>query len=145
VSEPDLTLLPDGWEPVVPFEDSFDAQYGLRIVAADADEGIVEARVRIRPDLLGLHGSVGSGLYATIAETLASRGTANVMLPQGRMALGLSNDTSLIATVSAGTIHAIARASSRGEDAWVWTVEARDDDGRLCALSRVTVAVRELD
>ena len=29
-------------------------------------------------------------------------------------------------------------------DAWLWTVDARDDEGRPCAHARVTVAVRPL-
>ena len=29
-----------------------------------------------------------------------------------------------------------------GRTTWIWDVELSDDDGRLCAFSRVTVAVR---
>jgi acyl-coenzyme A thioesterase PaaI-like protein len=39
-------------------------------------------------------------------------------------------------------VHAEARAVHRGRGTWVWTVDLRDDDGRLGAASRVTVAVR---
>ena len=38
--------------------------------------------------------------------------------------------------------HAVARARHRGRTTWVWEVELTDDDGRLCVLTRVTVAVR---
>jgi 1,4-dihydroxy-2-naphthoyl-CoA hydrolase len=30
----------------------------------------------------------------------------------------------------------------RGRTTWVWDCELSDDDGRLCALVRMTVAVR---
>jgi 1,4-dihydroxy-2-naphthoyl-CoA hydrolase len=41
-----------------------------------------------------------------------------------------------------GYVHATARRVHRGSTTWVWEVELTDDDGRLCALSRVTMAVR---
>ena len=46
--------------------------------------------------------------------------------------------------MSSGTIHAEARVVVRGDDAWVWSVEASDDDGATVAFSRVTVAVRPM-
>ena len=42
-----------------------------------------------------------------------------------------------------GTIHAEARRRHRGRTTWVWDVELTDDEGRLAALSRVTIAVRD--
>ena len=41
-------------------------------------------------------------------------------------------------------IHAEARARHRGRTTWVWDVEMRDDEGRLCALTRMTIAVRPM-
>jgi acyl-coenzyme A thioesterase PaaI-like protein len=66
------------------------------------------------------------------------------VIPKGFMAMGQSNDTSILELVSDGVIDVQARVVSRTEDAWVWTVDARDQAGRACALSRVTVAVRPL-
>jgi 1,4-dihydroxy-2-naphthoyl-CoA hydrolase len=51
----------------------------------------------------------------------------------------------MLELVSGGVISVEARVVSRAEDAWVWTVEARDELGRPCALSRVTVAVRPFE
>lgn len=136
--------MPAGWRPVVPFDRCFDAQYGLEIVSDDV-AGVVEGRVRVDERLLGRSREVHSGVFAAIAEALASRGTALAVIPEGRMAMGLSNDTSVTGPVSAGTLHATARVLARHDDLWVWTVETRDDGGRLCGLSRITVAVRDLD
>ena len=61
---------------------------------------------------------------------------------EGRAAVGLSNHTSFLRPVTEGTVHAVARPRHRGRTTWVWEVELTDDDGRLCALSRVTIAVR---
>jgi uncharacterized protein (TIGR00369 family) len=60
----------------------------------------------------------------------------------GNAAMGLSNQTSFLRPVTEGAITAVARARHRGRTTWVWEVELTDDDGRMCALTRVTVAVR---
>jgi uncharacterized protein (TIGR00369 family) len=57
-------------------------------------------------------------------------------------AMGLSNNTSFLRPITAGTIHAEARVLHRGRTTWLLDVEITDDDGRRCALSRVTIAVR---
>lgn len=143
MAEPARTALPAGWEPVVPLERCFDAHYGLEVTSDDvAGRGRVEGRVRIRDVLLDSAGEVRSAIFMAIAEALASRGSALAVMPRGQLAMGLSNDTHVLAGVSSGTLHATAAVISRGADAWVWTVQVTDDDGRPCAFSRVTVAIR---
>jgi uncharacterized protein (TIGR00369 family) len=61
---------------------------------------------------------------------------------EGKLGLGISNQSSFLRPVGSGTINATARRRHRGRTTWVWDVELTDDEGRLCALSRVTVAVR---
>ena len=58
-------------------------------------------------------------------------------------AQGLSNQTSFLRPIVDGTIHATARRRHRGRTTWVWEVEITDDRQRLCALVRMTIAVRE--
>jgi 1,4-dihydroxy-2-naphthoyl-CoA hydrolase len=137
------TLMPEGWEPAVPFDRCFDAQYGLEVVSQDVEgEGLVRGRVRVSEAVLNHLGVLHGGVFASVAEALASRGTALVVMPQGRLAMGLSNDTNVLEAPGEGVIEVEARVRSR-DDVWVWTVDARDREGRLCAYSRVTVAVRD--
>ncbi|MEA2283803.1 MAG: 1,4-dihydroxy-2-naphthoyl-CoA hydrolase, partial [Solirubrobacteraceae bacterium] len=63
--------------------------------------------------------------------------------PDGRSAQGLSNQTSFLRPITGGTIHAHARRRHRGRTTWVWEVDITDDDDRLCAIVRMTVAVRD--
>jgi uncharacterized protein (TIGR00369 family) len=134
------------FEPLVAFERSFDALYGLELVAPGLDEdGILRGRVRVGPELLGAAGRLHGGVPAAIAESLASNGTGLITMPQGLMPSGLSNDTTVIAAVGEGaTLHAEAVPLSRADDFWLWSVELRNDAGALCAFSRVTIAVRPL-
>ena len=132
--------MPEGWEPVVPFDVCFDAQYGLEVL--DGEPDVVRARVAVGEGRRNHLGNVHGGIYAAAAEALASRGTALAVMPQGHVASGMSNDTSVLEDVTDGSLHIEARLLARDAHAWLWTVDARDDGGRLCAHSRVTVAVR---
>ncbi len=119
----------------------FDRLYGLELTVAQ--DGLVEAHVDVRDELLQPAGLVHGGVFSAMAESLASLGTAVAVMDAGKMAMGLSNLTSFLRPITAGTIHAQARAQHRGRTTWVWDVQITDDDGRLCAVTRMTIAVRD--
>jgi 1,4-dihydroxy-2-naphthoyl-CoA hydrolase len=124
-----------------PPEGGFNALLGLEDLA-QADDGVVTAKVPVRPELLQPFGLVHGGVFASIAETLASFGTFVGVAEQGMHAMGLSNSTSFLRPILDGTIHAAARPFHRGRTTWLWDVDITDDDGRLCATTRMTIAVR---
>lgn len=86
-------------------------------------------------------GIVHGGAYAAMAETLASMATWMQVRSAGNIAVGQSNETSFLRPASEGTIHAEARRRHGGRKTWVWEIDFTDDQGRLCAISRVTMAV----
>jgi uncharacterized protein (TIGR00369 family) len=110
----------------------------------EVSDQVVRGRVAVREELKQPAGLVHGGVYASIAESLASTGTALAVLPDGKFALGLANQTSFLRPITEGTIHAVALRKHRGRTTWVWEVEISDDDDKLCVLTRMTVAVREL-
>ncbi|MDQ3609723.1 MAG: PaaI family thioesterase [Actinomycetota bacterium] len=124
----------------IPYEQTFDALYGLELLGHGDDEAT--ARVAVRDAVKQPMGVVHGGLYASIAESLASLATAAVVVPEGSTAMGLSNATSFLRPITEGTVHAHARRVHRGRTTWIWDVEIRDDAGRLCAMTRMTIAVR---
>ena len=118
----------------------FDGLYGLEVLAIAEDE--VRAQVRVRDELRQPAGLVHGGVLASIAESITSMATWLAVSEQGRTAQGLSNQTSFLRPILGGTIHAVARRRHRGRTTWVWEVEITDDEQRLCALVRMTIAVR---
>lgn len=102
-------------------------------------------RVRVADRLKQPLGMVHGGVYAALAESLASAATHRGVVEDGLAALGMSNVTSFLRPVTEGTVHAEAMRVHRGRTTWIWDVRLTDEAGRLCALSRVTVAVRSLD
>ncbi len=121
-------------------ENGLEGLLGLEIVAFSRDE--VRARVEVRDHLKQAFGLVHGGVYTAVAESVASMGTAWAVAPEGRIAMGLANQTSFLRPITQGTIHALATARHSGRTTWVWDVEITDDEGRLCVLTRMTVAVR---
>ncbi|HEY3865271.1 MAG TPA: PaaI family thioesterase [Solirubrobacteraceae bacterium] len=122
------------------FRVGFDRLYGLELVEFSEEE--VRARVRLRDELKQPMGLLHGGVYASIAESLASLATALGVLERGEVAMGLSNNTSFLRPVTEGSVHAHATRLHRGRTTWVWDVRFRDDADHLCALTRMTIAVR---
>ena len=116
-----------------------DGVLGFEVLEAgeEAARGRFEVTDAVRQQMGIVHG----GAYAAMAETLASATTYVHVQPES-IAVGLSNSTSFLRPASEGTVHAEARRRHRGRTTWVWDVDFTDDQGRLCASSRVTMAVR---
>jgi uncharacterized protein (TIGR00369 family) len=123
------------------FPAGFDKLYGLELV--EMTDELARGRVTVRDHIKQPFGLVHGGVYAAIAESLASIGTAVAVARNGKIAVGLSNQTSFLRPITEGTIHAVALPKHRGRTTWVWEVEMSDDQGRLCVLTRMTVAVRD--
>ncbi len=118
----------------------FDALYGLELLSVSDEE--VRARVSVRAHHLQPAGAVHGGVLAAMAESMASVATHGAVSADGLTAAGLSNHASFLRPVTGARIEGIARRRHRGRGTWVWEAELSDDAGRLCALVRVTVAVR---
>jgi 1,4-dihydroxy-2-naphthoyl-CoA hydrolase len=120
----------------------FDRLYGLELL--ECTEELVRARVAVRDELKQPAGLVHGGVYAALAEAMTSLMTGMTVLPHGEVAMGQSNNTSFLRPITEGYVNAEAAVQHRGRTTWVWDVRFSDDAGRLCALTRMTIAVREL-
>jgi 1,4-dihydroxy-2-naphthoyl-CoA hydrolase len=125
------------------FERTLDQALGLELLEAGEDGA--RGRFAVTDAVRQPHGLVHGGAYAALAESLASAGTHSAVAPDGRIAMGQSNHTSFMRPVTQGTVHAEATPRHRGRTTWLWDVEFMDDEGRLCALTRVTIAVRSAE
>jgi uncharacterized protein (TIGR00369 family) len=119
---------------------TFDGLYGL--VLDSVEDGLVTAHVDVRDDLKQPAGLVHGGVLASIAESMTSMATWLGVHEDGKTAQGLSNQTSFLRPILEGTIHATARRRHKGRTTWIWEVDITDDQDRLCALVRMTIAVR---
>jgi len=120
--------------------ETLDRTLGFELL--EAGEEHARGRFKVTDSVRQPMGIVHGGAYAAMAESLASAATYMAVSGEGMAAMGQQNDTSFLRPVSSGSIHAEARRRHRGRTTWVWEIDFTDDDGRLCAVSRVTTAVR---
>ncbi|HEV7944174.1 MAG TPA: PaaI family thioesterase [Solirubrobacteraceae bacterium] len=120
----------------------FDRLYGLQVLECGAE--LARGRIEVRDELKQPAGLLHGGVLASIAESLASLATAIAVVTDGNAAMGLSNQTSFLRPVTEGTVTATATRLHKGRTTWVWDVRFEDELGRLCAVTRMTIAVRPL-
>jgi 1,4-dihydroxy-2-naphthoyl-CoA hydrolase len=119
---------------------SFDAHIGTEWIDLGADEA--RARIAVQDHHKMPMGLVHGGVLSTLAEGLCSVATFSAVLDDGMIIVGQSNDTTFLRPIREGHVNAVARPRHRGRTTWVWDVEISDDDERVCALVRMTIAVR---
>ena len=130
-----------GSEDLIKGQSNFDAHLGTEWIKLDPDDA--RARIELRDELRQPYGIMHGGVYSSLVESLCSYATAAAVYKDGNIAMGQSIEVSFVRPV-VGSGHAEARAVARhrGRTTWVWQVEIVDDDGHLCALAKMTMAVR---
>ncbi|MBK5218314.1 MAG: PaaI family thioesterase [Thermoleophilia bacterium] len=118
----------------------FDVLIGTEWLGDDPDRARV--RVPLRDELRQPFGLLHGGVMSSLVESICSRSTALAVADQGMIAMGQSISVNFIRPITEGAIEVEARARHRGRTTWVWDVEVRDDEVRLCALAQMTIAVR---
>jgi 1,4-dihydroxy-2-naphthoyl-CoA hydrolase len=124
----------------LPLHRVLDAHLGFALLELTGDRAVAELPVtdRVRQRLGIVHG----GTYAAVAEFLASEGTVTAVHAAGNIAMGIENSTYFLRAVTDGRLRAEGRPVHRGLTLWIWDVQFTDEQGRLCATSRVTLMVR---
>ena len=103
---------------------------------------VATGRVAVTDRVRQPYGIVHGGAHAAIAESICSLATWQAVKHDGMVAMGQSNHATFIRPISQGHINARATVRHRGRTTWVWDCELTDDEGRICALVRMTIAVR---
>jgi uncharacterized protein (TIGR00369 family) len=130
-SEPRIAAGADGFAEVI----------GIEYLEHSPE--VVRARAEVTDRIRQPYGIVHGGAYSAIAESICSTATALAVMGEGRIAMGMSNSATFLRPIADGHVNATARSRHRGRTTWIWDVEISDDADRLCALVRMTVAVRE--
>ena len=87
------------------------------------------------------YGILHGGATAALCETVASYGTALAAGPD-HLAMGIELNINHLRSVSDGSITATGVPLHVGRTTAVWDIRVHDDEGRLVAVSRLTLAVR---
>ena len=119
---------------------SFAEEIGVEWLSLDPDDA--RARIAVEPRHLQPYGIVHGGVFAALAESLTSAATYAAVREEDMLVMAQANDTTFLRPIGDGYINAAATPRHRGRTTWVWDVEITDDGGRVCALARMTIAVR---
>jgi 1,4-dihydroxy-2-naphthoyl-CoA hydrolase len=78
-------------------------------------------------------GIVHGGVYATAVESAASLGASAAVEDRGMVAVGLTNTTHFLRSLTSGRVTVTARPLHQGRTQQLWQVEINDQSGRLVA------------
>jgi 1,4-dihydroxy-2-naphthoyl-CoA hydrolase len=78
-------------------------------------------------------GIVHGGVYTTAIESAASVGASTAVRDRGQVAVGLTNTTHFLRSVTDGRASVEATALSQGRTQQLWRVDITDESGRLIA------------
>jgi 1,4-dihydroxy-2-naphthoyl-CoA hydrolase len=117
-----------------------DASVFLRAAGLVFDE-ITETRVTGHLDLGPEHhtpwGIVHGGVYTTAVESTASVGASVAVRDRSQVAVGLTNTTHFLRSVTQGRVSVEGTALSQGRTQQLWRVDITDETGRLIAHGEV--------
>ena len=88
------------------------------------------------------YGILHGGATAALCETVASVGTA-VRVGAEKRVTGVELNINHLRAVTTGNVTATGVPLHVGRTTAVWDMRVHDDDGRLIAASRLTLAIRE--
>ena len=129
-------------EPAIPIARSFEGFLDLDWLELEPES--VHVQFRVRENLKQPLGLLHGGVYAGVAETIASIATVANVWRDGFIGSGLSNYASFLRPITEGVVDVRARLRGHDDREWTWGHEFRDERDNLCALVDVTIAVRPI-
>jgi 1,4-dihydroxy-2-naphthoyl-CoA hydrolase len=113
-----------------------DASAFLRVAGLVFDEitaDRVTGHLQLGPEHHTPWGIVHGGVYATAIESAASVGASHAVRDKGQVAVGLTNTTHFLRSLTSGQVNVEAAALSQGRTQQLWRVDITDESGRLIA------------
>jgi uncharacterized protein (TIGR00369 family) len=117
--------------------ESLEASSGFVKIAGLVVDEIDRSKVSGHIDLSAEHhtpwGIVHGGVYATAVESAASIGATTAVRDRGQVAVGLTNTTHFLRSLTGGRVTVEAVALYQGRTHQLWRVDVSDGTGRLVA------------
>jgi 1,4-dihydroxy-2-naphthoyl-CoA hydrolase len=97
----------------------------------------VTGHIDLGPDHHTPWGIVHGGVYTTAIESAASIGASTAVTDQGMVAVGLTNATHFLRSVTSGRVLVEGVALNQGRTQQLWQVDVHDGSGKLIAHGEV--------
>ena len=102
-------------------------------VAEDVAKDSCSGHLEVGPEHHTPWGVVHGGVYATAVESAASIGASAAVAERGQVAVGLTNTTQFLRSVTEGRLRVEAQALHQGRMQQLWVVDITDEAGRRIA------------
>ncbi len=112
----------------------------LGIVFTELGSDFLRATMPVDRRTLQPYGLLHGGSSVLLAETLGSS-AANLCVGPGEICVGIEINANHLAAVREGLVTGTARPLHVGRRTQVWEIRIEDTLGRLCCISRLTLAV----
>ncbi|MGH9104772.1 MAG: PaaI family thioesterase, partial [Acidimicrobiales bacterium] len=97
----------------------------------------VVGHIHLGPEHHTPWGIVHGGVYSAAVESATSIGACAAVSGQGQVAVGLTNTTHFLRSLTGGTVRVEATALYQGRSHQLWRAEITDEPGRLVAHGEV--------
>ena len=135
------TTAETAFDPIQMFPDAAGTLMGrIELEWVEAGPDRVVARIPVEGNVQP-YGLLHGGATAALCETVASFGAGLRAGPE-RTVVGIELNVNHLRGVSSGYVTAVGTPLHQGRTTAVWSMEVRDDEDRLVAVSRLTLAVR---
>lgn len=128
---------------VLPFQNTIHETLGVRLIEATPDKVVLE--MDVGPPVHQPFGILHGGASAVIAESAASMGAYMNCEPEKQFCVGTDLNISHLRAKREGVIRATATPVRKGRTMHVWQIDVTQEDGKLVAVARCTLAIRDLD
>ncbi len=91
------------------------------------------------------YGVLHGGASVTLAETLGSFGAHMTVDPSKFASVGLEINANHIRPVKTGKVTGTAKPVHLGKKTQIWSIEIKNEEGKLVCLSRITMAIINKD
>ena len=112
---------------------------GLNITSIE--EGLVKGELPVDHRTHQPYGLLHGGASVVLAETLGSVGSHFLVEQDGKGAVGIEINANHVRPVSSGTVYGTATLKHKGGKIHIWSIDIKDNLGRLVCTSRLTVMI----
>lgn len=113
----------------------------IGIELLELGEDSLTARMPIDHRTIQPIGVVNGGAFCTLAEFVGSVAATLCLNLEKNAALGLDINANYIKNAKEGYVYAVAKPFHMGKTTHVWEIKINDENGTLCCISRLTLAI----
>ena len=115
----------------------------LGIEVSAVGENWIEAKMPVDHRTTQPFGLLHGGVSVALAETIGSL-AGFLCIEEGQAALGLDINANHLRPVQQGVVIAKAMPISLSKNIHVWQIDIRDEQDKLCCVSRLTLSIKHL-